>query len=99
MPNAELTQKQAHILAAFDRFLEQHQGCYPASIAALKLRMSPQGVYQASQRGWIAFFSVGRDRWYSRKDVISYRWNASRRFKDSRPLPPYRHVQSFDVTS
>ena len=61
----------------------------PASIAAIKLRMSPQGVYQAAQRGWIDFFSVGRDRWYSRRDVIAYRYTVARNYRDNRPLPPH----------
>jgi len=86
-------------LAAWDRFLESHHGVYPASLAAAKLRMSPQGVFQASERGWIAFFSVGRNRWYSRRDVIRYRWNASRRFRDNRPLPPYQKPKNYGVTS
>jgi hypothetical protein len=94
-----VTQAQAHTLHAWELFLDQHGGCYPSSIAAIKLRMTPQGVYQASQRGWIAFFLIGRDRWYSRKDVVNYRWHASRRFADNRPRPLYEGVQNDAVTT
>jgi len=86
-------------LASWERFLEVHQGCYPAAIAAIKLRMSPQGVFQASERGWIAFFSVGRNRWYSRRDVIRYRWAGSRKFRDNRPIPLYQKPKNYAVTS
>lgn len=87
MAQRGVTQKQAMELAAWERFLEVQLGCYPASIAAIKLRMSSQGVYQASERGWLTFFQVGRNRWYGRKDVITYRFEQSRRFRDNRPLP------------
>lgn len=86
MPAHKVTQKQAHELDRWERFLEVQRGCYPASIAATKLRISPQGVYQAAERGWITFFQVGRNRWYGRSDVIKYRWERSRRFRDNRLL-------------
>jgi len=99
MKERKVTQKQAMQIASWERFLEVHQGCYPAQIAAAKLRMSPQGVYQASERGWIAFFSVGRNRWYSKRDVIRYRWEASKQYRDNRPLPPYKHPKNYAETS
>lgn len=83
----KISPKQELQLAGWERFLDQQLGCYPAGIAALKLRMTTQGVYQASERGWITFFQVGRDRWYGRKDVITYRFERSRKFKDTRPQP------------
>lgn len=86
MGNAKVTPTQLRNLAAWERFLEVHLGCYPASIAALKLRMTATGVYNAADRGHIAFFLVGRDRWYSRRDVIRYRWENSRKFRDNRRL-------------
>jgi hypothetical protein len=82
-----VTQKQAIALDRWERFLIQEGGCYPASLAAVKLRMTPQGVYQASERGWINFFSNGRDRWYGMKSVIAYRFSRSTRFADTRPQP------------
>lgn len=86
MEKHEVTAKKAMHLARWEKFLEVQLGCYPASIAAIKLRMTPQGVYQASERGWLTFFQVGRNRWYGRRDVIAYRWERSRRFRDNRPL-------------
>lgn len=84
---SQVTAKQEDTLARWERFLIQQQGCYPAAIAAIKLRMTPQAVYQAAQRGWITFFILGRNRMYGRKDVITYRWERARRFRDNRPLP------------
>jgi hypothetical protein len=83
----EVTQKQQAQLARWNRFLESEAGCYPASLAAICLRMTSQGVYQAAQRGWIVFFQVGRNRWYGKKSVHFYRDSVSRKFPSNRPLP------------
>jgi len=90
MGKRAVSQKQAMELAGWERFLDVQLGCYPASIAVIKLRMTPQGVYQASERGWITFFQVGRNRWYGRKDVITYRWEQSRKYRDNRIFPSPR---------
>jgi len=58
--------------------------------------MTVQGVHAAADRGWIKYFMVGRERFYSRRDVCNYRWTGSRKFKDNRPLPP--HVGKQDQT-
>lgn len=87
MGKGEVKQKQAMQVDRWEKFLEAQGGCYPASMAAIKLRMTPQGVYQASERGWITFFQIGRNRWYGMKDVKAYRWNKSARFFDNRILP------------
>jgi hypothetical protein len=73
---------------AFERFCHQHCFAVPSFIAADYLSMTPQGLYQAAERGWIAYFQHGRNRWYSYRDVIRYRWQ-SRKFKDNHPSPPY----------
>ena len=95
----EVKAKQLMLADNYERFCEKHGGVYPASIAAIKLRMSPQGVYQAAQRGWLDFFSVGRDRWYSRKDVLAYRFTVSKKYRDCRPLPPYPPRSGESATS
>lgn len=82
-----MSTKQVHNVARWEKFLELQEGCYPASLAATKLRMTPQGVYQASQRGWITYFQLGRSRLYGKKDVLEYRFKVSRKYKDNRPLP------------
>lgn len=87
MSEAKGKDKQQRTLAAYDKFLESQGGAYPATLAAWFLRMSPQGVYNAADRGWITFFQVGRNRWYGKKDLVRYRWEVSKKFKDNRPLP------------
>lgn len=87
MPAREITEKQLRELAAWERFIEVNLGAYPSTIAAIKLGMTTAGVYNAAQRGWIGFFQVGRDRWYSRRDVINYRHEVCRKFRDNRRLP------------
>lgn len=72
MGERKLTEKELKALARWDRFCTEQSGVYPATIAAIKLKMSTQGVYQAGERGWIAYFQIGRDRWYSRRDVCRY---------------------------
>ena len=74
---------------AYERFTERHQGAVPSWLAAEYLRMTPQGVFQAAERGWIAYFQHGRNRLYSRADLVKYRWTVSRKYRDNRPLPPY----------
>jgi len=72
MAKRKITEKERTALVRWDRFCTEQSGVYPSNIAAIKLGMSPAGVYQAAQRGWIAFFQFGRDRWYSRRDVSRY---------------------------
>jgi len=81
-------------VCAWERFCENHAGVLPPTLAAARLRMSLQGVYAASERGWIAFFMLGRTRYYSRRDVESYRWTASKKFRDNRPMPPYKGARN-----
>jgi len=72
MAERKVTEKELRMLARFERFLEVQSGAYPATIAAMRLKMTTAGVYQAGERGWLGFFQIGRDRWYSRRDVIRY---------------------------
>jgi len=72
MGKRKITEKERTALTRWDRFCTEQSGVYPSNIAAIKLGMSAAGVYQAAERGWIAFFQFGRDRWYSRKDVSRY---------------------------
>jgi hypothetical protein len=81
--------------ASFERFNEIHKGAVPSWLAAEYLRMTPQGVFQAAERGWIAFFQHGRNRLYSRADLVKYRWTVSRKYKDTRPAPPYKNAKPF----
>ena len=76
------------VMDALERFCQVHGFAVPSSVAADYLRMSPQGLYQAAERGWIAYFQHGRNRWYSYRDVVRYRWQ-SKKFKDNRPAPIY----------
>lgn len=74
-----MSAKQVMMCDRWEKFLEVQLGVYPASLAAVKCGMTPQGIFQASERGWIAFFMIGRKRYYGRKDVILYRSERSRK--------------------
>ena len=73
MRKRELTSKERNQLQAWDRFCLEENGVMPSTIAAMKLGITSAGLYQASERGWIKFFKIGRDRWYGRKTVNRYR--------------------------
>lgn len=73
MGDRELTSKERNLLQAWKRFVRDENGAVPSTIVAMLLGMSTSGVYQAGQRGWLKFFSVGRDRWYGAKSVAIYR--------------------------
>ena len=86
---------------AFEKFCDKHIRAVPAWLAAEYLKMSPQGLYQAAERGWIAYFQHGRNRIYSWKDVVTYRHH-SRKFKDNsdgRPHRPGEGKFEFDLES
>ena len=80
-------------MAAYEKFIQAHTAALPSWLAAEYLKMSPQGLFQASERGWIGYFQHGRNRLYSYKDVIRYRWQ-SKKFKDNSPSPPYAPGQA-----
>jgi len=80
-------------VAAWDQFLSSEGGVYPPKLAAAFLKLTVQGVHAASDRGWIKYFRIGRERFYSAKDVRDYRWTGSRKFRDNRPAPRYRGTQ------
>lgn len=88
-------------VSRWERFCERHGGAMPSLIAAKILRMTPQGVWQASQRGWIAYLDLGGKRYYSPADVRKYRWTRAQHFADNKPYPtvkkPNRYWQSRDL--
>ena len=85
------TQQRACVIwDAFDRFVEIHVAAVPGWLAALKLLMTPQGDFQASERGWSSYFQHGRNRLYSRKDIVAYRYAVCRKFNDYNPVPPHK---------
>jgi len=75
--------------SAFERFCETHGKAVPSMLAAEYLQITPQGLYNAADRGWIAYLKIGRDRWYSYNDIIRYRWHGSKKFLDTQPKAPY----------
>jgi len=89
MSKEKPNRKEVDFVAAWDRFVENEKGAYPPRIAALYLRMTVQGVHSAADRGWIRYFMIGKERFYSRRDVVAYRWNVSKKFKDNRLLPSF----------
>jgi hypothetical protein len=84
------------MMQAFEMFCEKHLKAVPGWLAADYLRMTPQGVYQAAERGWIAYFQHGRNRIYSWKDIVQYR-HTSKKFKDNCPRPHKPGAARFDV--
>jgi hypothetical protein len=86
--------KQLYACDRWEKFCVAQCGVYPASLAAVRLGMTPQGVFQASERGWIAFFALGKKRFYGAKDVILYAQERSRKRIGgalSRNVEPKRH--------
>ena len=86
------------MMQAFELFCDKHLRAVPAWLAAEYLEMTSQGLHQASERGWIAYFQHGRNRLYSYKDIVTYR-HTSRRFKDNcpRPYAPGQAAFGFEV--
>ncbi|MEO5917008.1 MAG: hypothetical protein ABIS50_22455 [Luteolibacter sp.] len=94
MKERKSTDKELRLLAAWNLFLEKENGCIPSTLAALTLRMTTSGVYNAAQRGYLVFFQVGRDRWYGMKSVLQYKHSVSRRFPSNR-VQPAKKPQNF----
>jgi hypothetical protein len=70
-------------------FLVEHGGAYPPRLAAAYLRITVQSVLLASRKGWIRRFQVGRENFYSAKDVRNYWHSAAARNRERRPRPQY----------
>lgn len=94
MRKRKVKAKLAFDLDRWERFLRAQGGFYPATLAGIKLGITPQGVFQASERGWITFFQLGRVRFYGRKDVILYGCERARRLGNC-ALPKYPHPKKF----
>lgn len=68
----EIKRKERDELLSFEKFAADQGGIYPASLAAVVLRMSCPGVWAAGERGCLAFCQVGRVRYYGRSSVRQY---------------------------
>jgi hypothetical protein len=88
-----LERKASDMVAAWNRFLLDEGGVYPPKLAAASLKITVQAVYSASEKGWIKYFRIGRERFYSCKDVHNYRWTGSRKYRDNLPGPQYKGAQ------
>lgn len=77
-------------LGAWHEFLASHDGAYPSKVAGCRLRISTQGVWLAHRAGWIRSFLVGRENFFSRRDVEDYWHQAARKNPSSRPLPRFK---------
>jgi hypothetical protein len=95
MSKPKARRQALNALHAFELFCREHSFGLPVWLASDYLNMTPQGVHQASERGWIAYFQHGRNRLYSYRDVIRYRWR-SRKFKDNAPPVPYPTGARYD---
>lgn len=75
-------------------FVAKHEGSFPPRLAAMYLKISVSSVLVASKRGWIRSFLIGRENYYSRRDVISYWQSGSRKNLLNRPCPPFFEMVS-----
>ena len=66
---------------AFACFSEDQGGVYPPSLAAHFLRMTSQGVWNASERGRLDFVTWKKTRYYGARSLRDYRQNHSRQFQ------------------
>ena len=73
-------------------FLDQHGGAFPSGVACHRLRMRPQGVWLAHKAGWIRSFVVGRENFFSRRDLEDYWFSVCRKNKGNRPSPRFRET-------
>lgn len=87
-----LDRKTGELLAAWDRFCEREKGFFPPKIAGLYLGLTPQGLYAAADRGWLRFFKVGSERFYSFTDLIAYKRAGLAREEGARLTPLDRHL-------
>jgi hypothetical protein len=70
-------------------FLRDNGGAYPPRVAALYLRVQVQTVRAASERGWIRRFLVGRENFFSRRDLVNYWQVAARKNRGNRSFPRF----------
>jgi hypothetical protein len=70
-------------------FAADHGGIYPARVAAMRLRITTQGVLLAHRAGWIRSFCIGRENFYSQNDVSNYWFEAARSNRNNRAKPRF----------
>jgi hypothetical protein len=85
--------KASDFVSAWHRFLLNEGGAYPPKVAGARLKITIQAVYAAADKGWLRYFRIGRERFYSARDVHNYRWSGARKFRDSLPGPQYCGAQ------
>ncbi|MEO5713923.1 MAG: hypothetical protein ABIT37_10595 [Luteolibacter sp.] len=96
MAKRRVTQKELRNLQGWERFLEVELGAYPATMASIMLGTTTSAVFNASERGKLVFFQIGRNRWYGRKSLIIYRDEVSEKHKNVRKYTPRRKNFSAD---
>lgn len=87
-----LDRKTGEILASWDRFCDREKGFFPPMIAGLYLGLTPQGLYAASDRGWLRYFKLGSERFYSFSDLLQYKRAGLSRDAGARLTPLDRHL-------
>ena len=87
---AEISRAEREEVARWEVFLETEKGFYPPKIAAAKLGLTVQGVRAASDRGWLRYFQIGTERFYSRRDVVNYEHNPRRKNAVTKYSPPHK---------
>jgi len=70
-------------IIAYDTLLEEQGGLYPPCVVLKRLRLSTSGLQAARDRGKIKATRLAGTWYYGKKSVSDYRWNVSRKFRDS----------------
>ncbi|MDA0765730.1 MAG: hypothetical protein O3A87_01220 [Verrucomicrobia bacterium] len=68
---------------AYSKFLEEQEGVYPPTFAAIFLDCTLQNLDYLARSGGLKYFKVGRNKLYGWKSMMAHRWSSSRKFHDN----------------
>jgi len=75
----KLSQTEINRLELWRVFALDQGEIFPPALAADFLRMTPEGVRSAANRGWIRYIKLGKDRFYGKKSLENYKYSKSRK--------------------
>lgn len=82
----KLTQSQLDRLELW-RVFSLHQGeILPPQLAADYLRMTAEGLRKAAARGWLQYIRIGRNRFYGKKSLETYKFTKSKKFPENQRI-------------
>jgi len=89
----KLTQSQLDRLELW-RVFSLHQGeILPPQLAADFLRMTPEGLRKAAARGWIQYIRIGKNRFYGKKSLETYKFTKSRKFPENQRIERHESAE------